>query len=62
MVLRSISCLICRNTTGNKHTGLGGGDFGNVAAFTDPPYDYDLDNAKDIPSIVQKGAGPQDAM
>lgn len=47
------------NTTGNQQSGLGGGEFGNVDPFTDPPYDYTLDNAKDIPTIVQNGAGPQ---
>lgn len=47
------------NTSGNRHSGLGGGEFGNVDPFTDPPYDYTLDDANDIPSIVQNGAGPQ---
>jgi hypothetical protein len=28
-------------------------------AFTDPPYDYKLDAAADVPALVQRCAGPQ---
>ncbi len=55
------------DTTGNKDTGLGGtGGPGGVnagvpdpVAFTDPPYDYTLDDAADVPDIVTACAGPQ---
>jgi pectate lyase len=53
------------NTTGNRHTGRGGTrdssvGGGSVSPFTDPPYDYTLDAATDVPSIVMRCAGPQD--
>ncbi|WP_437836647.1 pectate lyase family protein [Sorangium sp. So ce1153] len=50
------------NTTGKKDTGLGGNrkvsgqDF-NVVAFTDPPYDYTMDAAADVPDLVTECAG-----
>ena len=40
-------------TTGTQVTGGGG------PAFTDPPYDYTLDDAAAVPDLVQKGAGPK---
>lgn len=56
------------NTTGSKDTGMGGSRGTNdpalnagvedAAAFT-PPYTYSLDDAADIPALVQKCAGPQ---
>jgi pectate lyase len=45
-------------TTGNKETGLGGSTGASVAAWT-PSYGYKLDKAEDVPSIVQRCAGPQ---
>ncbi len=47
------------NTTGSKDTGLGGSAYGNVEAFTDPPYDYVLTPAEDVPALVERYAGPQ---
>jgi len=52
------------NTTGAKDNGRGGtrdvstGGF-PVQPFTTPPYDYKLDDAKDVPAVVQRCAGPQ---
>jgi pectate lyase len=46
------------NTTGNKETGLGGTDGASVGPWT-PSYPYTLDKAADVPSIVQRCAGPQ---
>ena len=52
------------NTTGKKDTGMGGArkvdgqDF-NVVPFTDPPYDYAMDNAQDVPEMVTECAGPR---
>jgi pectate lyase len=46
------------STTGNKETGLGGSTGASVAAWT-PSYGYKLDKAEDVPSIVQRCAGPQ---
>ncbi len=51
-------------TTGKKDTGMGGArkvegqDF-NVQPFTDPPYDYTMDDAQDVPDIVTECAGPR---
>ena len=47
-------------TKGKKDTGYGGnaGDY-KPAAFTDPPYDYTLDDADDVPELVTRCAGPQ---
>jgi pectate lyase len=46
------------NTTRNKETGLGGTGGDIVGAWT-PTYSYKLDKAEDVPSIVQRCAGPQ---
>jgi pectate lyase len=40
-------------TTGTQVTGGGG------PAFTDPPYDYTLDDAAAVPDLVRSGAGPK---
>jgi pectate lyase len=40
-------------TTSDRATGGGG------VAFTDPPYDYTVDDANGIPAAVASGAGPQ---
>jgi len=53
------------NTTGTRDTGRGGTrdssvGGGSVVPFTDPPYDYTLDDAADVPAVVQRCAGPQD--
>ncbi len=40
-------------TSGTQATGGGG------PAFTDPPYDYTLDDAAAVPDLVQRGAGPK---
>ncbi len=51
-------------TTGKKDTGMGGArkvtgqDF-DVVPFTDPPYDYTMDDAQDVPDIVTECAGPR---
>lgn len=58
------------NTTGHKDTGFAGtrdacpgGDCTIQAGFEpgpfEPPYDYTLRNADDVPEIVQRCAGPQ---
>ncbi|WP_437532449.1 hypothetical protein WME79_04680 [Sorangium sp. So ce726] len=47
------------NTTGSKDTGLGGESGDSVTPFTDPPYDYTLDPAKDVPDLVTRCVGPQ---
>lgn len=46
------------NTSGNRQTGLGGSDGASVGPWT-PAYSYALDKADDVPSIVQRCAGPQ---
>ena len=54
------------NTSGDKSSGLGGtgtpsgvnAAVPDAAPFT-PPYGYALDKAADVPSLVQKCAGPQ---
>jgi pectate lyase len=46
------------NITGNKDNGAGGTGTA-VTPFTDPPYDYTMDKAADVPTIVQKCAGPR---
>jgi pectate lyase len=46
------------NTTGNKETGLGGTGGDTVGPWT-PSYVYALDKAEDVPSLVQRCAGPQ---
>jgi pectate lyase len=40
-------------TTGTQVTGGGG------PAFTDPPYEYQLDDAEAVPELVQREAGPK---
>jgi pectate lyase len=52
------------NTTGAKDTGYGGTrDVAGQESFDpgpfDPPYDYTLDPADDVPELVQKCVGPQ---
>ena len=52
------------NTTGAKDTGHGGTrDVAGQEAFDpgpfEPPYDYTLDRANDVPALVQKCVGPQ---
>lgn len=53
-----------KQTTGRKDNGHGGSrdaggqDFA-VAPFTTPPYEYSMDKAEDVPSIVTQCAGPQ---
>ena len=44
---------VYNNTTGTQVTGGGG------PAFTDPPYEYTLDDADAVPALVQAGAGPK---
>jgi pectate lyase len=44
---------VYNNTSGTQVTGGGG------PAFTDPPYDYTLDDAAAVPALVQSGAGPK---
>jgi pectate lyase len=51
-------------TTGKEDTGMGGvrkvaGQDFNVVPFTDPTYDYTLDDAADVPDIVTECAGPR---
>lgn len=46
------------NTTGKRETGLGGTDGDSVGPWT-PSYTYKLDKAEDVPSLVQRCAGPQ---
>jgi len=46
-------------TKGRQETGLGGTEGLMVEAFTQPPYPYTLDEAKHVPEIVMKNAGPQ---
>lgn len=49
------------NTRGDKDTGYGGRN-GNVEPFTDPPYEYTLHDAYEVPEIVPAGAGPVDIL
>ena len=46
-------------TSGKKDNGQAPNKLGVVDEFVDPPYPYVLDNAKDVPAMVQKYAGPQ---
>jgi pectate lyase len=46
------------NTSGNREIGLGGTTGAIVAAWM-PSYGYKLDKAEDVPSRVQRCAGPQ---
>jgi len=51
-------------TTGKKDSGRGGtravsGQAFAVSAFIDAPYNYKLDKAEDVPSIVSRLAGNQ---
>ena len=41
------------NVSGDQETGGGG------PAFTNPPYNYTLDNANQVPNLVMAGAGPK---
>ncbi|MEO3753242.1 hypothetical protein [Streptomyces sp. B6B3] len=45
------------DTSGVQDTGAGG-EGGGVTPFTDPPYDYTLDDADDLPKTVSGCAGP----
>jgi len=52
------------NTSGSQDTGLGGTrDVAGQEAFEpgpfDPPYDYSLDPAADVPELVMRCAGPR---
>ncbi len=47
-------------TTGDQDTGRGGIGYGYVTPFEKPPYEYTLDEAKEIPEIVSEGVGPRD--
>lgn len=52
------------NTSGSKDSGLGGtrkesGQDFNVQPFSSAPYNYKLDAAESVPSLVQRCAGPQ---
>lgn len=51
---------IYAGTKGKQETGLGGTLGPAVEAFTQPPYAYTADAAKDVPTLVMKGAGPQE--
>ncbi len=46
-------------TKGKQETGLGGTLGMNVEPFTQPPYAYTADAAKDVPRAVMMSAGPQ---
>ncbi|MCD8329983.1 MAG: hypothetical protein LUC27_04745 [Lachnospiraceae bacterium] len=47
------------NTSGDQDNGRGGIGLGYVEPFTEPPYEYTLDEAADVPEIVTEGAGPR---
>lgn len=48
------------NTKGKKDTGAcTPSGYDSVAPFTDPPYEYKLDDAEDVPYLVTQYAGPQ---
>lgn len=55
------------NVTGDRHTGLFAGNTGCLTGGADavvpgpwkPPYKYTLDEAKDVPELVKRCAGPQ---
>ncbi|SHO55437.1 pectate lyase family protein [Vibrio quintilis] len=47
------------HTSGRKDTGAGGSGSNPPKAWTNPPYQYQLDKAKDVPALVQRCAGPQ---
>lgn len=48
------------NTKGSKDTGAATpSGYENVAPFTEPPYDYTLDETEDVPDLVTRFAGPQ---
>ncbi len=48
------------NTTGSRAEGNKPNTLGKVAAFEEAPYAYWLDEANDVPTLVQQYAGPQD--
>lgn len=51
------------NTSGDKHTGFRtGGTSINVPDFDNPPYEYYLDDVKDIPDLLTKYVGPQNIL
>ncbi len=45
------------NTRGVKRTGKAGPNQDTVGYFTNPPYEYTLDVAEDVPEMVMEGAG-----
>lgn len=47
-------------TSGRKDNGAAPDKIGAIETFDDPPYAYVLDDAKSVPDMVQKYAGPQD--
>lgn len=47
-------------TMGDQDTGRGGIGYGYVEPFDEPPYEYSLDESRDIPAIVSEGVGPRD--
>lgn len=54
---------VYNNTRGDKHTGYrSGGSKVNIPDFDNPPYEYYLDNAEEIPSIVTENVGPQNIL
>lgn len=51
------------NTKGSKHSGYRTGQSEiRVADFDNPPYEYYLDDAEDIPKLVTNNAGPQNIL
>lgn len=46
-------------TTGDQDMGRGGIGYGYVEPFDNPPYEYQMDEAVDVPDLVSKGAGPR---
>lgn len=46
-------------TDGDEDNGAGGVSVGYVEPFTEPPYDYTLDEAEQVPQLVEAGAGPR---
>lgn len=48
-------------TEGDEDNGAGGVAYGYVEPFTEPPYAYTLDEADQVPQIVEAGAGPRNA-
>lgn len=54
---------VYNNTSGDKHTGYrSGGTKINIPDFDNPPYEYYLDVAEEIPTIVTENAGPQNIL